>query len=114
MAGPEQRPRRHDPVARLQMRQQRGIDRGHAGCRGAAVLGALDQAKPLLQHGKRRVGEAGILVVFDGSGESRLGLFGIVVDVARGQEQRFRGFAVMRALDAAMDEAGGGTQAGWI
>ena len=65
MAGAEQRARGDDPVAGFQVRQQRGIDRGHAGGGGAAGLGALDQAKPLFQHGQRRVGEAGVLVVVD-------------------------------------------------
>ena len=48
----------------------------------------------------------------DRAGEGCLGLFGVVIDVAGGQKQRFRGFAMMGALDAAMNQAGGGTQAG--
>ena len=114
VAGSEQGPRCHHPVAGLQVRQQRGIDGGHAGGRGAAVLGAFNQAKPLFQHRQRRIGKAGILIMLNRAGKGRLGLFGIVVDIARGQKQRFGGFAMMGALDAAMHEAGGGTKLGWI
>ena len=87
------------------MRQQRGVDRGHAGRRGAAIFGALDQAQPLFQHRQRRIGEARILIVLDRPGERRLGLFGVVVDVAGGQKQRLGGFAVMGALHAAVHQA---------
>ena len=69
------------------------------------------RAEALFEHGEGRVGKTGILVVFDGAGEGGFGLFGVVVDVAGSEEQRFGGFAVMGALDAAMNQAGGGTQA---
>ena len=52
--------------------------------------------------------------MLDGAGERRLGLFGVVVDIAGGQEQRLGGFAMLRALHAAMHEAGRGTEVGWI
>ena len=72
----------HHAVAGLQMREQRRVDRRHAGRGGAAGFRAFDQAQPLLQHRQRRIGEARILVVIDGAGERALGLFRIVVDVA--------------------------------
>ena len=108
VAGAEQRARCHHAVARLQMREQRRIHRGHAGRRGAAGFGALDQAEPLLQHRQRRIGEARILVVIDRAGERAFGLLGIVVDIARGEIQRLGGLAELAALHAAVHEAGGG------
>ena len=68
------------------MREQRRIHRRHAGRRGAAGFGALDQAEPFLQHRQRRIGEARILVVIDRAGERGLGLLGVVVDIARGED----------------------------
>ena len=46
----------------------------------------------------------------DRAGEGRLGLFRVVVNIAGGQVQCFGGFAMMGALDSAMNQAGGGTQ----
>ena len=86
------------------------MDRGHAGCGGAAGLGPLDQRQPLLQHCHGGVAEAGILVVLIGAGEGRLGLLGAVVDEAGGQEQRLGGLAELAALGAAMHEQGGGAE----
>ena len=108
MAGAEQRARSHHAIAGLQMREQRGVHRGHAGRGGAAGLGALDQAEPILQHRQGRIGEPGILVVFDGAGERGFGLFRVVVDIAGGEVQRLGGLAVVAALHAALHEAGGG------
>ena len=113
MARAEQRARRHHAVAGLQMREQRRIHRRHAGRRGAAGFGALDQAEPILQHRQRRIGEARILVVIDRAGEGGLGLFGVVVDIAGGEIQRLGGLAVLAALDAAVHQAGGGADSWW-
>src|SRR6185437_991313 len=101
-------------IARLQMRHQRGIHRGHAGRGRAARLGTFQLTKPLLQHGDCRIGEARILVMVDSAGERRFGLFGIVVDEAGGEKQRFGRLSEMAALHAAMHKAGGRTVGFWI
>ena len=82
MAGPEQCPRGNNPVPSLQVGQQCRVDRGHAGGGGAAGLGVLDQAQALFQHRQGRIGEAGVLIVLDCSGECGFGLFGVVVHIA--------------------------------
>ncbi len=102
----------HHMVARLDLPHQRGRHGGHAGGRGARVLGAFEQRHALLEHphgGVReaRVDEPGILAL-----EASLGGLGRVVDEALRQEERLRRLAEGRADGAAMDEAGGGAEGG--
>ena len=112
VAGPEERARGDDPVARLEMAEQRGVHRGHAARGGAAGLRALERGEPRLQHRDRRVAEAAILVVLDGAGEGRGGLLGAVVHEARGEEERLCRFRELAARDSAMDKQRGGREGG--
>ena len=73
---------------------------------GAA--GALDQRQSLFEHGDRRVGEAGILVVLHRAGEGAFGLLGTVIDVAGGEVERLGGFAMRGTMHPAVHQAGCG------
>src|ERR1700709_598985 len=52
--------------------------------------------------------------MLDRAGERGFGLFGIVINITGREIRRFGGVAVGGTLDAAMNQAGRGTQAGWI
>jgi hypothetical protein len=82
------------------------MDGRHAGRRDATGLGALYLRQPLFEHGDGRVAEAGVLVMLGGAGEGGLGLLGVVVDEAGGQEYRLGCFAVLASNGPAMHEAG--------
>ncbi len=58
MARAEQGARGDHPVAGVELADQRGEHRRHAGGRGVARLGALEFGQPLLEHGDRRVAVA--------------------------------------------------------
>ena len=81
-----------------------GVDGGHAGRRGARFLGALEQPHALLEHGDGRIAEAAVLVAGVLVLEAGLGLLGAGVDEALRQEERFGGFAELRAQRAAVHE----------
>ena len=100
-------------VAGLEMGQQGGVDRGHAGCGGAAGLGSFEEGEAVLQHLDRGVAEATVLVVRDRALEGGLSLGGIVVDEAGSQEESLAGLAERGALDAAVHEDGVWT-VGWF
>ena len=108
----EQRLRRHDLVAGLDLAEQGGGDGRHAGRGRPRGLGAFEQRHALFEHrhggiGKTGVDEAGILAV-----EARLGRLHRVVGIALGQEQRFRHFAELRAQRPAMDQPRRGLELG--
>ena len=85
VAGPEQRARRttRSPVFRC--------DSSAAFTAAIPVAVVRQSSAPSIRQSRCSsmlnvgIGEAGILVVFDRSGEGRLGLFGVVIDVARSQ-----------------------------
>ena len=93
-------------VAGAHLSHQRERDRGHSGRGGARGLGALELRDALLEHRHGRIGEARILVAGVLALEARLGLRRIFVDVALGEEQRFRGLAELRAQRAGVHQAG--------
>ena len=107
-AGAEDRLRRHDMVAGLDLAHHRERDRGHAGRDRARGFRALEFGDALLEHVHGRIGEARILVAGVLALEAGLGLRGIVVDVALGEEQRLRRLAELRAQDAGLNQAGFG------
>lgn len=91
------------------MAQHRRVNRGHSGRRRPARLRPLDRRKPRFEHRNRRVAETRILVMRNLAFERRLGLLGIVINKARGKEQRF---GVLREIGpdlAGMNERGSGT-----
>ncbi len=97
-----------DVVAGLEEGKERGGDGGHAGRGRARDLGALEQAKALLEHGDGGIAEAGVLVARVLVLEAGLGLLGARVDVALGEEEGFGGLAELGAEHAAVDELGVG------
>src|SRR5215470_2107652 len=99
-------------IARLQRRQHRGGDGGHAGRGRAAGFGALELDYALLEHPDRRVGIARVDVAGVLALEPRLAQLGGFVDVALGEKQPFRRLAELRAQRAGMHQAGFGAIAG--
>src|SRR5262249_40884226 len=96
-------------VAGTKRRKDRCRHRRHAGRGRARGFRALEFDHAALEHRNRGIGiaridEAGVLAL-----ETRLALLRAVVDIALGEEQRFRGLAELRAQGAAVDEAGFGT-----
>ena len=89
----EQRAAGDEVVARRQMAQQRGRHRRHAGRRDAARLRPFEQAQPLLEHHVGRVLQPRIGHARALAAEARGGLLGIVVGIARGEEDRLRRLA---------------------
>jgi hypothetical protein len=108
VAGTEQGARRNQPVAGLEVAEQRGMHGGHAGGHQAAALGLLQRGQAVLQHLRGGVAEAAVLEVLHLVLEGGLRLLGVVVDEARGEEERLRRFAVVGTVEAAADELGGG------
>ena len=106
MAGTEQQGRADDPHARAQLAHQGRMHCRHAAGGGGAVLRALEQRHPLLQHPDRGVAHPRVGVALLGLGEAGLGVLGALVTEAGGQKERLGGLAVGRAVDSAMDEAG--------
>jgi hypothetical protein len=86
VAGAEQRARRDDAVAGLQVRQHGSVHRGHAGCRDATGFGAFQQRQTFLQHRHGRVAEAGVLVALLLALEGGFRLRGAAVHEARSEE----------------------------
>ena len=106
----EQRLRRDDVIARLELAHQRGGDRRHAARGRARRLGAFEQRHAALEHRHRRIGEARIDEPRRVALEARLRLRHRVVEIALGEEQRLGGLLELRAHRAAVHELGGGTQ----
>ena len=108
VAGAEQGAGGNHVIAVLQLAQQGGKHRRHAGGGGEAGLRTIDLGQPLLEHGNRGIAVAGIdeaLVVAEKAG---LRLLGAVVDKAGVEVQRFRGLAMGRAVQPGPDGAGAG------
>src|SRR5207244_13534093 len=110
--GAEEGPARHQPLPGAQLAQQGREHRRHAARRGAARLGPLDEAQPLLEHRHGRVAVARIDVTRAVLLEGSLGLGGAAIDKARGQEQGLRGLLVGAALAAAAHQEGCGGELG--
>ena len=102
--GAEQRARRDDVVAGLDLAHQRERHRRHPGRGRARILGALEIRHAGLEHAHGRIGEARILEARNLALEARLRLRRIVVDVALGEKQRFRRLVELRAQDSGLDE----------
>ena len=100
-------------VAGLEVGQQGGMYGGHAGGGHATGFGTFEQGEAVFQHLDRGVAEAAVLEVRDRALEGGLGLGGVVVDEAGGQEQGFGGLAEGGALDASMHEKGVGAVGGF-
>ncbi len=91
-------------IAGLQLAHQRRSYRRHPARRGARRFGPFEETHAFLEHGDRRIGiaridEAGLLPF-----EPRLGDLCALIDIALGEEERFRGLAVLRAQAAAVHE----------
>ena len=86
MAGAEQGSGGDQAVAGLQVAEQGGVHRGHAGRRHPAALCAFQQGEAVLQHLDGGVAETAVLIVRGGALEGGLGLLGVVVDEAGGEE----------------------------
>ena len=108
-AGAEQRLGGDDVVARLDLADDRVVDRRHAGRGRARRLRALEGGHPGLEHVDGRIGEPRVEIARLGAVEARLALLGAVIDKALGEKQRFGCLAELRAERAGMDEAGFGT-----
>ena len=109
--GAEQRMRRHDPVARLQLAHQRREHRRHAAGRGEAALGALVGCKPVLEHGDGRVAEARIDEPGAVVGEGGFRFLRRAVDEAGGHEDRFAGLVEAAPGGARVNHPGARAQA---
>ena len=96
-------------IAGLELADQRQRHRRHAGRGRARGFGAFERRHARLEHRDGRIGEARILKAGLFVLEAPLGLGGVLVDVALGEEQRLRGLAELRAQCAGMDETGLGT-----
>ncbi len=93
-------------IARRQLTQQRGRHRRHAGRLRPARLGTLHQRDAFLEHLDGEVLQPRVGHARDFAAEAGGGGLGIVVGVARGQEQRLAGLAELRAQHAALHEPG--------
>src|SRR5579883_2736725 len=91
-------------VARLQIAEERGRYRRHAGGRAACSLRAFEQSHTLLEHRVRRAGIAAIDIAVDLALEARLGFLRALIDVAGIQEDCLGGLSEGRAKRAAVDE----------
>src|SRR5690606_23964417 len=95
-----------DMVAGLELAEEGGGHRRHAGRRGARRAGALEEAHALLEHGNGRVGETRIDETGLIAGKARRGTLGAVIDEALSEEERLGGLAEFRSQGAAMYELG--------
>ena len=103
-AAAEQRACRDHMVAGLEMAEQRGGDGGHAARGAARGVAPLQRAHAPLEHGHGGVGVAAIDVAVLVALEARLGLLGALIDIARVEEDGFRGLAELAAQRALMYE----------
>ncbi len=94
-------PARNDMIAGRKLAEQGRRHRGHAGRLGAAGLGAFEQRDALLQHGSGRVLHARIDHAGLFAREARGHRLGIVVAIARVQEERLAGLTLIAAPGAA-------------
>ena len=104
VARAEQGPARHHLLTGAQSAEECGEHRRHAACGGAAGLRPFEQPQPFFEHRHRRVAITRIDIARALLGKRRLGRRGIVVDKARGQEQRFAGLVIGAAHGTATDE----------
>ena len=98
-------------IADLELAGQRAEGRRHAGGHRITGFRPFQQAHPLFQHGDGRVAVAAIDIAFLFAGKAALGGFRIVVDIAGGEVDRFRGFAMGRTVQAAAHKFRGITPA---
>jgi hypothetical protein len=111
-AAAEQCAPRHQMVPGRQLAQQRRRHRRHAARRRTRRLSAFDQRQPLLQHLHGRVLKPAVGHPRPLAAETCGGLLGIVIAIATGQEDRFRGLAIFGARGAATHRKRGGTPSG--
>ena len=102
----EHRLGRHDVIAGLEWRENRGRHRGHPGGCGARGFRAFKLDHAALEHrdvgvGEARIEKAGVFAL-----EARLALLGAVVDKALRQKQRLGCFGELRAQGAGMNQPG--------
>ena len=93
-AGAEQRAAGHDVVAGPHQALQGHMHSGHAGGRGAAGLGSLQQGQAVLEHLRRRIAEALVDEPWLLAGEPLIGRAGGVVGEALGEEERLGHLAI--------------------
>ena len=84
-------------VAGFQMHQRRGEDRGHAGGRRDAGLGAFKRGEAILEHRDRGVGVARVHHALLAAGEARRGLRRVVEHEARREVERLGVFLELAA-----------------
>ena len=94
-------------VTCLQLAGQRTKCGRHAGGNRIAGFCPFQQAEAFFQHGNGRVAIAAINIAFFFIGEAPLGRFRIFIDIAGGEVDGFRGFAMRRAVKPAAHELGG-------
>jgi hypothetical protein len=107
VARAEQRPRRHDVVAGIELAGERAPHRRHAAAHPVAGFRPFEQAQALLEHGDRRIAVAGIDEAVVLAGKAPLGGLGIGVDEARIEVERLGRLAVVRAVEPAAHQLGG-------
>jgi hypothetical protein len=91
-AGAEQGAGGYDVIARLQSCQEHGGDSRHAGSGGARHRRAFEQRHALFEHGNGGIGDATILIAWALALEAGSGLFGVLIGIAGGEDQRLAGF----------------------
>ena len=107
VARAEQRARRNDPIAGVQLAREACEHRRHAARSGAAELRPFEQRKPILQHGDGGVGVARIDVDVGLALEGGFRLFGGFVNIARRHEETLASLGEVRALRASAHEPRG-------
>ena len=108
VARANQRPAGHQMVTGLEQAGEGGVHRRHARGQGAAVLRALQQRQPLLEHLGRRAAVTGIDEPGVLAGEPAVGRRRALVGEALGQIDRLTDLAVVAAHLAAADQTGCG------
>ena len=104
-----------DVVAGVEQRRDRQMQRGHAACRADRADAVFQRGEPLLEHRRRRIGDAGVDVAGAFQVEQRGGVVGILEHVGRGLVDRNRAGAGGGIRDAGR-RAGSGfrRQAAWV
>jgi len=101
-----------DVIACGELAEERRGHRGHAACLRAAGFGAFEQGNALFQHLHCRVLQARIGHALFLAGKARGDGGGIVVGIARGEEQGFGGLTHFRTPGAAAHGLRCGTPVG--
>src|SRR6476620_2458643 len=101
-------------VAGPELAGKRAEDRSHAGSQRIAGFRAFEEPETFLEHADRRIAVSAIDVAVVLAGKSPLGSLGLVIDEPRIDEQRFRGFTMGRAVEAAAYQLGGLAPARWL